>query len=340
MKQVKKMCFDKILPRDLRRIQRLVEVVDGQGLSRPQAVAVANKRWTNGKTIKICFLEGSLKQIEMVKEISVKWTEHANLTFEFVEEIIDSDIRVSFDPYDGAWSYMGTDNLEISKPNATLNLGWLDEHVILHEFGHMIGLAHEHQNPEGGIEWNEEAVISEFSSAPNYWTEDVIRHNILMKYSRDITVGTVFDPDSIMLYHFSADLTSNNFSTQQNETFSKNDKEFIRSSKMYPPTVIKYPKLHLDEIINASISKEGEEDIYLFTVEETGIYTIQTMGEVDMYMHLYDAKTDEHIMTDDDSGNNTNAKIEVELERGEYTVQLQHYYPSEHDKYKISVVKL
>lgn len=340
MSQVKKMCFDKILPKDLRKIQKLVEPTNGKGLWTSKAVAVANKRWTNGRTIKICFLEGTLEQIEMVKEISVKWTEYANLTFEFVEEIMDSDIRVSFNSDDGAWSYMGTDNLEISKPNATLNLGWLDEHVILHEFGHMIGLAHEHQNPEGGIEWNEEAVISTFSSAPNYWTEEVIRRNILMKYSRDITVGTVFDPDSIMLYHFSSDLTTNNFSTHQNETFSKNDKEFIRSSQMYPPTVVEYPKLQLDEIINASISKEGEEDIYLFTVQDRGIYRIQTMGKVDIYMHLYDAKTDEHIMTDDNSGEDTNAKIEVELERGEYTVQLQHYYPSEQEKYKIFVIKV
>ena len=47
-----------------------------------------------------------------------------------------------------------------------MNYGWLtpdsddDElrRVVLHEFGHALGLIHEHQNPEGGIEWNEPAV--------------------------------------------------------------------------------------------------------------------------------------------------------------------------------------
>ena len=36
---------------------------------------------------------------------------------------------------------------------ATMNLGWQDEGVVLHEFGHTLGFIHEHQNPEGGIQW-------------------------------------------------------------------------------------------------------------------------------------------------------------------------------------------
>jgi hypothetical protein len=39
-----------------------------------------------------------------------------------------------------------------------------------HEFGHAIGLAHEHQNPKGGIEWNEEVVIRECSDPPTSGT--------------------------------------------------------------------------------------------------------------------------------------------------------------------------
>ena len=48
-----------------------------------------------------------------------------------------------------------------------MNYGWLtpesaqDEvrRVVLHEFGHALGLIHEHQNPKGGgIEWNRDAV--------------------------------------------------------------------------------------------------------------------------------------------------------------------------------------
>ena len=40
-----------------------------------------------------------------------------------------------------------------------MNLGFLDGGTAAHEFGHAIGLGHEHQNPAGGIEWNEEVVL-------------------------------------------------------------------------------------------------------------------------------------------------------------------------------------
>jgi len=67
--------------------------------------------------------------------------------------------RVTFDPNDGAWSWVGTDARRIPFNQATMNLGFLDGGTAAHEFGHSIGLGHEHQNPVSGIEWNEEVVL-------------------------------------------------------------------------------------------------------------------------------------------------------------------------------------
>ena len=40
-----------------------------------------------------------------------------------------------------------------------MNLGFVDRATVLHEFGHAIGLIHEHQSPfKGGFEWNREEV--------------------------------------------------------------------------------------------------------------------------------------------------------------------------------------
>lgn len=40
-----------------------------------------------------------------------------------------------------------------------MNLGFVDRPTVLHEFGHSLGLIHEHQSPfPGGFEWNREEV--------------------------------------------------------------------------------------------------------------------------------------------------------------------------------------
>ena len=63
-----------------------------------------------------------------------------------------SDVRVSFNE-PGEWSYMGTQCRSIPTNQKTTNLGinFDDElesrHFILHSFGHVLGLIHEHQAP-------------------------------------------------------------------------------------------------------------------------------------------------------------------------------------------------
>src|SRR5678815_4122748 len=70
--------------------------------------------------------------------------------------------------------------------------------------------------------------------APNFWDEETVRHNVIHKYSIDQINGTEFDPDSIMLYFFSASWTLNGIATKANEVLSMIDKQFVAGAKMYP----------------------------------------------------------------------------------------------------------
>ncbi len=334
MAKARKMCFDKILPRDLYRPNRTMMQASG----RARAIAIRDKRWVNGTTIRIAFLQGTQNQINMVKDIAPQWTRHANLRFEFTDGL-DAEIRVAFDPNDGAWSYVGTDNLNIPRPQPTLNLGWQDEGVILHEFGHMVGLSHEHQNPDQGINWNEQVVIEELAGPPNFWDEATVRHNVLNKYSADILHGTRFDPDSIMLYAFPAEWTIDGFSTHENHKLSETDKGFVKSSKMYPPmdpADQRAVPLELGKTLEAKISQAGEEDLYKLVLDEAGIYTLQTRGSTDVVMQLYGPDSATNLIAeDDDSGTGRNSLIEAELQGGVYYVQVKHYSPAAVGAYKI-----
>jgi len=284
----------------------------------------------NGSTLRVRFMGGTAAEQAVAREQAGWWTEVANLKIEF-NDALDAEIRIAFDPNDGAWSYVGTDCQGIPRNESTMNLGFLDGGTAAHEFGHAIGLAHEHQNPAGGIQWNEEVVLREAAKSPNFWDEQTARHNILRKYRADQIKGTAFDPESIMLYFFPASWTLNGIGTQANEVLSRMDKQFIAGAKMYPKTGSTVSdavelKVNAQRRTPASIGKVGEEDLFRFRAASDGRYVIDTRGPTDVVMKLFGPNSETALIAeDDDSGVETNARIAADLIAGDYYVQVRHY---------------
>lgn len=210
-----------------------------QGLNKAALVKAA--KWNAGDVITLSFLDGDAGVQEKVKLVAQSWTAPgmASLTLDFRKNT-NTLVRISFQ-YPGSWSVIGTTCKQITdQTKPTMNFGWLkpgsadDEirRVVLHEFGHALGLIHEHQNPAGGIKWNRDAVIRDLSGPPNNWPMDVIEHNMFEPYAASETNYTALDPASIMMYPIPTSWTVNGFCVGLNSDLSATDRKFIHTE--YP----------------------------------------------------------------------------------------------------------
>jgi serralysin len=207
-----------------------------------KAALVKASRWNSGDIITVSFLDGDPGVQDKVAEAARGWTvpQLANLSLDFRKNTNDTLVRISFrNP--GSWSVIGTTCRQMTdKTQPTMNFGWLTpdsaddeiQRVVLHEFGHALGLIHEHQNPAGGIKWNRDAVIRDLSGPPNNWSLDVIEHNMFEPYAANETNFTKVDGASIMMYPIPSNWTTDGFSVGTNTQLSATDKQFIH--QQYP----------------------------------------------------------------------------------------------------------
>jgi hypothetical protein len=196
--------------------------------------------WPLGATVKVRFLEGDPSVHARIKEFALEWLEYVNLWLDF-GDYDDAEVRVAFDRNMGTWSYPGTNCRTIPSPRQTMNFGWLDHNtnerevrrVTLHEFGHVLGLQHEQNNPNSNLKWNKEKVYEVYTAAPNNWTREAVDMNVFALWGPGYyPFQKIFDPDSIEMWPIQADFLREGKAVGWNDDLSPLDEQFVAA--LYP----------------------------------------------------------------------------------------------------------
>lgn len=295
-------------------------------------------KWVSGTRLTFSFLDKNPIYQEAVRRSLAEWMQWAAIGFDEVQS--GGQIRISFDPMDGSWSYLGRDLLAIDAADPTMNIGWSplsDPNVVPHEIGHTLGLHHEHQN--AGIDWDRETVLAELSGPPNYWSKEVIEYNVLNVIPKDSVIGSeIADPNSIMMYDIPASWIKSGAWAQT----GIHPQGGISAADKYWAAIV-YPKLETEPPVDptdpdepAQVAQPIEFNLFLsagkqaevkFQVPERAEYRIRTTGKADTVCVLFE--NGKQIAADDDSGEDRNALIEHELAPGnEYKAVTRMYYKS------------
>lgn len=206
-------------------LQKTFEAIDSSDQAR--AVFRTSVEWPpTYKKLRVCFFGGDQKLRAVIAKYAKQWERPENaIRFDFgktgklrsckPDSGKEMQIRISFDK-DGYWSHLGTNSVVfIPQTDASMNFQKFTEKpadqltdyelsAIRHEFGHALGLEHEHQNPRGHCE-------QEFNWTRVYewleqqgWSKDYIDFAMREIHGDDLDL-TDFDRGSIMLYYFPPD---------------------------------------------------------------------------------------------------------------------------------------
>jgi hypothetical protein len=205
-------------------------------------LALANeKRWQVGQTLSVWIMDGDAELRKTIERHAREWLEYANLEFVF-RRSPDAEIRVTTLGMD-YWSKIGNAAASVASDKPTMSLAGprgdlaLEDdpakvrRAVLHEFGHAIGLIHEHLRPEVPIPWNPAKVYIYYRRRG--WSREMVDRNIFQRYAPfELTESARYDTSSIMQYPVPKEHTDGVYQIPWNLELSEMDKAFI--AELYP----------------------------------------------------------------------------------------------------------
>ncbi|KAF5309135.1 hypothetical protein D9619_012801 [Psilocybe cf. subviscida] len=226
------------------------EAEEGEEEKGHAVVTEPDNLWENGKTITYSFLgpaplSGTPRQqkkvIKVLTSTPSTWKDYANIKFKLLPSSLPASqaiVRIQFIKGTASWAHIGRKCQYIDPSLPTMNLGWIadsdnlsdtDRAVVLHEFGHVLGLLHEHQSPAiGGVITLKAQQVKEVFKRTKGWSEKQVEEQILRPYqSSELTNFTEFDSNSIMMYYMPREMNDQDIDIAPNDALSKFDKAFV-----------------------------------------------------------------------------------------------------------------
>lgn len=243
------------------------------------------KRWESNRILRVCLFGGNKVVAKLVRDVASEWNSYSSVKLDFGSnqewnnclspQLGFFQIRIGFSER-GYWSVVGNDsegrldpltpsmNLEsfnriysesrFSLSDVTTQAQPYHKTVIRHEFGHALGLLHEHQNPSlkctEEIKWTGPNNVYEyFSKSPNNWTPLQVDRNLGFIGQTDPGyVAGDADRKSVMMYSLPKEIfkgeASNDCYVPVNYDISAKDKQII--SKIYASTPVRQPQQDID----------------------------------------------------------------------------------------------
>ncbi len=194
--------------------------------------------WDNGKEIYVKFMSGSPALQKQIMTAAKEWEKYANIKFKQVTSG-PAQIRILLTDEDGYYSMVGSQASMIPEEEQTMNYDTTGGNfkyphsmrgTVIHEFGHAIGLLHEHSSPVSGIQWDKEKIYAEYAEMG--WDRDMVDAQVFEAYHVSYTNGTMYDNKSIMHYPIDPNHTKNKYKVDWNFSISEGDKQLV--SLLYP----------------------------------------------------------------------------------------------------------